>query len=415
MDWNSITSFAETCLNQKIEEFRKSLQNNKTQLAKISKVTERLEKFYKDDKKTPGSAIPRSKSPAKISPIKSESRIKSLADAKKAEELKKTQAKEAEEVKKTEKSPKKKENSLIAKPSETKEDEDKKKKEISKKNEETASKIKKTENHEDKPKIQQNSAKKKEESKLTKTNSVKIEENKSRPTDSKIQKKITTVKPSENKPEDKKTEENQEDLSNQSKSGESDEGEKKLISLKPNVKIYTKEELERLIFDLKDVSKPKKEANFVPSVGLQVFLHSLSSLDSASFYLNSEPRPEFLWVFKAIWAFSGKNLDDGKAFEEIKDFICNPKNRSRLALNIGQRFIDLIDNFDFSNENIDKVEKIVAGVELDFKKFREKCKVSGVLIHLIKEAGLFGGVFIPEGPDWRVLSRYSHKLSQLSN
>ena len=184
----------------------------------------------------------------------------------------------------------------------------------------------------------------------------------------------------------------------------------------PTPKIYTKEQLEGYISAIKLPSTSKTEENFVPSLGLQIALHSISHIDKSSFYLQTnQPKPEFLWVFKVIWGFEGKIIEDeSKLFEEIKEFITRSEDKSRLICDIGHKILGLVDNFDFSNENMDYVESLISGIELNPKRFHEKCEVSGILVYLINEAALFGGILLPDGPTQRVHSRYAHKLSLLS-
>jgi hypothetical protein len=185
------------------------------------------------------------------------------------------------------------------------------------------------------------------------------------------------------------------------------------ISLVSKPLKHSKDEIHTLLSCIPIVTHSKSEENYIPSIGLQISLHSLSALPSSKFYLlSNSPPAEFLWVFSVLFQFTGVKIhyEDEKIWEEVKKLITGGKG-TRIVHDLGTVLGQISDSFDFSNENLDKVEEIVAGIELDSKKFAEKCEVSGILLNFIKEAALFGGVLVPEGPSWRVKSRLEHKLA----
>lgn len=430
MDWEEINKFTQDYLDKKFKSIAKALESNKIQILELLKITDALEKHYKLKSALPlakPSRIPRSKSPPEL---KSPGKLRPPSDIKHNEDLKKhTQdTKSHEDLKKLNPDPKHPEDSKKPK----NKDEEKKKKEIPKKKEEDKAKdedekrliIKKDSKKDVKRKsidANPDKPKKKEDSKIetkgSKSNLLKPDEIKvsgrspARPsTESKLPKKSPT------KPAEPKSAEN-----NDAVAGKLDEKddidnkivEKPLISLTPSPKVYTKPELELILSALTPITPLKSQENFIPSIGLQVSLHTLSKLGKSGFYLDTnKPSIEFLWAIKVIWGFKGHLLQNNEEiWEEAKKFIVNEKN-NRINPDIGNSFIELTNSFDFNDDNLDYIEGLVSGIDLDSKKFSEKCKASGILILLIKEVALFGGILLPDGPPWRVYKRYSHKLSQ---
>lgn len=425
MDWEEANRFTQECIDKRFLAIQTVLSSNKVQIMELAKLAEMIEKKY-----AAKTSNPTKSNTQRDLRMKSPIHPKVSVDAKKvilSDSKKKLDAKKVNEG-----GEKKKEIAGKAKEEEGKADANGKKREsLMKVGEKT---VRRSMDVGD-PKAKEELKEKPHEVKHVKGNASKPDISKSdlktgkvsgshpeiaKPPSKIPQKSKITEKPIRQptpKLEDPKAEVASENSNAEDKNSiAEDTSEKNPISLTPSVKNYTKEELNSLIMQLGQVPNEKKFENFAASMGLQITLHSLSHIDKNKFYLTSnEPRPEFLWVFKVIWRFQGKNIEDNeKLLEEIKEFIASPKDKSRLVPDVGQKFVDLLDNFDFSNENMDNVESVMGGIDLDVKIFSEKCEVSGILLHLIKEAALFGGILLPEGSISTVHSRYTHKLNQLT-
>ncbi|OMJ71436.1 hypothetical protein SteCoe_30343 [Stentor coeruleus] len=343
---------------------------------------------------------------------KEEEKKKELEDKKKEKEEKKKEIeakkKEAEEKKKTELEEKKKLKEEKKKEPEgkKKDDEDKKKEPEKPADQENTLKkpedIKKPRKSVDMGEIK---AKKKEDAAHKKNVNSKAEDGKpEKPSKMVSPTKIDSKKPKPEEPKPETIEEPQPD---------EPDPDKELVPI-PKIKTYTKPELEQILSSIKDTPHSKSDENFSISMGLSISLHALTHLQSSSFYLTKDnPSPIFLWVFSVLFAFTGEFYDkeSGKLWQETKNFLTGGKNNSRVEHDVGHKIVQLAENFDFSDENLDKVENMVAGVEYEVKKISSKCEVSAVLIGLIKEATLFGGINLPDGPEWKVRSRCHHKLA----
>lgn len=344
--------------------------------------------------------------------LKEEEKKKELEDKKREKEEKKKEIeakkKEAEEKKKIELEEKKKlkEEKKNDPESKKKDDEDKKKDPEKPTNQENLLKkpeeVKKPRKSVDMGEVK---TKKKEDATHKKNVQSKAEDGKQeKPSKMVSPTKIDSKKPKPEEPKPEPQEEVQPD---------DPDPDKELVPI-PKIKAYTKPELEQILSSTKDTPHAKSDENFSISMGLSISLHSLSHLQSSSFYLTKDdPSPIFLWVFSVLFAFTGEFYDkeSGKLWQETKGFLTGGKNNSRIEHDIGHKIVQLAENFDFSNENLDKVESMVVGVEYDVKKIMMKCEVSAMLIGLIKEATLFAGINLPDGPEWRVRSRCHHKLA----
>jgi hypothetical protein len=71
--------------------------------------------------------------------------------------------------------------------------------------------------------------------------------------------------------------------------------------------------------------------------------------------------------------------------------------------------MDFITTFDFSNENVDKIEVLVDGQSLDPQQFTEICAVSGLLMFTIREAAVYSAVIKGKVPPFRQYIRLMHK------
>ena len=72
--------------------------------------------------------------------------------------------------------------------------------------------------------------------------------------------------------------------------------------------------------------------------------------------------------------------------------------------------LEYILGFNFSNENIDKVELLVNNHTLDPQQYTEVCAVSGLLMFSIREASVYAAVTKGKVPPFRQYARLLHKL-----
>lgn len=69
------------------------------------------------------------------------------------------------------------------------------------------------------------------------------------------------------------------------------------------------------------------------------------------------------------------------------------------------------EEFDFSNENIDKLELLTKGHEAEItpQVYTSQCAMTGLFMFVIKEAAEFAGAFPDSMAGWRRYDRLLHK------
>lgn len=434
MDWEEITKFAEDSIDKRLASIHAALQGNRVEVNKLVSVCDSLAKHLKLNPVRSLEQLRSNASPEpKVTPKKPESRLKSPSSLKKPSEIPKKkipEAQKAEEASKkpeeTEKKPdstlKKTESKLSLKKSidfgglKKKEEEEVKHKKTASSKPEDLKKIEKKElNHKEEDskikKIGLKPPKKPEDSEDKNKASPRANQQLKTPEEPKKKPEVV-AKPSKigarTVPQEKKSDEQI----------ESPESEHQIIepaSFNPVPKPIKYEEsfIKSKLESIPKEAHSKSAEVYSISKGVQILLHTLSKFSSEKFYLTkNDPPSEFLWIFKVVLQLLNKEPTDEQLWETIKDLLTNGKG-NRVMAGIGESFIRLTEEFDFSEENLEKIEKMTAGVEIDVKKIREKCEVSGILAYLLKETLLFGAVSMEEGPNWRLLRRWEYKLSQL--
>ena len=93
----------------------------------------------------------------------------------------------------------------------------------------------------------------------------------------------------------------------------------------------------------------------------------------------------------------------------ISEFISDIKNKEKHKKLVDKVMLEHIASFNFSNENIDKIELLIGGQTLDPQQFTEICAVSGLLMFTIREAAVYSAVIKGKVPPFRQYARLLHK------
>ena len=375
-------------------------------------------------------------------------------DAKKKEAL---QKKEEEEAKKKENLMKKKEEDEAKKKEALlkKKEDDERKKEESKKKQEEAKEKKKQEELEKKAKIEESKKKAEEKKKLEadkkdpkevktevkdEAKEVKSELNEAK-TDAKEEK--TDVKEPINDISDSKILLKQNSLKIDKQKFDSSLDQISDISIKPDsfpsekpnlsfkseekppaslVPQQTLEEITIQIQNLKTACSEEElnfEKSFELSVGAKSALSLLTTMDDDKFYLDRMPRPEVVWTFRLFFTLLNSPLPDKdeEAWAVCQEFLLDARNKEKNKKTIDKVIVEKISKFDFSNENIDKLEFLIFGKDnlLQPQYYTEFCALTGLLMFAVREAALFGGAIKGKIPIWRQYRRLLHKQEQLEN
>lgn len=404
MDWEDIVKHAEGCLDKRISSISSALKSNQAQVSKLISTCETLEKHFKLSlNKLPKPHLSPSHAQTERaigSRLKSPSTLKHPTDIHKKPaahedpKLKHSESKAEEELKKQEsrtsikKSVDFAENKTKIPPEHKKtissKHEDLKKQ--SKPDEDCKNDLKHVESKKTIPRPSEKTPKKNEENA------------------DKGKKDAKTEKKTETKPKTQEV---------------SDEGEvvndENYICLTPKPKVYDETLIKLKLDQIKDESFNKKAENYSVSTGVQILIHSLSKFTSEKFYLTKDnPPAQFLWLFKVVLLLLNKEFDEENLWKSVKDLLTGG-NGSRIMKNFGSFLINACNEMDFSEENLEKVEKSVIGVDVDCKKFGKDCQVSGILCYLVKEALLFAGINMEDGPNWRLKRRWEYKLAHLDS
>ena len=404
MDWEDILKHAEGCLDKRISSISSALKSNQVQVSKLISTCETLEKHFKLSlgklpklHLSPGHALTerptgsRLKSP---STLKHPTDIHKKPTAHEESKLKHSESKADEELKKQESRTSIKKSAEI--PDNKKKDLPEHKKTISAKHED----LKKH----SKPDEEGKTDLKHIESKKTIPRPSEKTPKKVEDTPDKVKKEAKIEKKTEIKP---KVPEESDEVE-----APSDENS---ISLTPKPRVYDETLIKLKLDQIQVESFSKKAENFSVSTGVQILIHSLSKLTSEKFYLiKDNPPAQLLWLFKVLLLLLGKEFEEESLWKSVKELLTGGSG-SRVIKNIGSFLINACNEMDFSEENLEKVEKCVIGVEIDCKKFGKDCQVSAVLCYLIKEALLFAGINMEDGPNWRLKKRWEYKLAHLDS
>jgi hypothetical protein len=118
---------------------------------------------------------------------------------------------------------------------------------------------------------------------------------------------------------------------------------------------------------------------------------------------------EIVWCFRLLYQFSNELLheDNNEAWEQIKEFIT--------CEDLSAAVFTRMDNFDFSDENIDRIEKLVEGNrhKIDPTFYNKIDELSGFLIFALKDAAEYAGLIPEKRTPARHYSRLQHKKNKL--
>ena len=338
-------------------------------------------------------------------------------EAKRKEEIKRKQE-EAKEKKKQEEAERKKKQEE-AKEKKLKEEAERKKKQ------EEAKEKKLKEEAERKQKLEEAKKKKEPETKKKEKATKKAqEEKKETPEETKTESQPQTneVQPEQPQPEQPQPEEPQESKTEQPENGVSEESKEV-----QNGHQESDEEvpppsmsLEEIEIQIKSLEENFSEEDlnadkpFEPSMGAKTALSLLNNMEREKFYLDTVPQKEVVKLFKIFYQLQGVTLPKNheEAWAECQKFLSEAlETKDKTIQDI---VLERVAQFDFSDENLDKLEAMVHDKQdiLDPRYFTAFCAVSGLLAFSVREALVFGGVAKGKVPPFRQYRRLVHKKQQ---
>ena len=150
-------------------------------------------------------------------------------------------------------------------------------------------------------------------------------------------------------------------------------------------------------------------APFQLSLGARSALSLLNTMEDSQLYLASIPsREEVFWVFRLFFQLCGDTLSDDKneAWGVCRVFIAAGK-----ATGLEERIAEAANGFDFSNDNLDVVDSLLAGKtdRINPSLYNTFCTLSGLMMFPIKEALAYAGLLPDKVQPWRKYQRLLHK------
>lgn len=156
-----------------------------------------------------------------------------------------------------------------------------------------------------------------------------------------------------------------------------------------------------------------KTTPFQLSLGAKSAMSLLNTLDEAQLYLNSIPsREETMWVFRLFFQLCGETLPDDKV--EAWD-ICKVFLTAGQEIGMERKVQEAVGSFDFSNENIDRVEKILGGRvdKVNPNMYNQFCTLTGLIMFTVKEGITYSGLLPDKVASWRKYQRLQYRKQKL--
>ena len=140
-------------------------------------------------------------------------------------------------------------------------------------------------------------------------------------------------------------------------------------------------------------------------------------MDDDKFHLGKIPKEEVIWSFRLFFRLTGKDLsqDPNEAWHECQEFLRTARDKELNKKSVDKVVLDVISSFEFTNENIDKIEEFIKGKEnfLQPQFYTELCPMTGLFMFAIREASIYAGVVKGKIPIWRQYQRLLHKRQQM--
>ena len=114
------------------------------------------------------------------------------------------------------------------------------------------------------------------------------------------------------------------------------------------------------------------------------------------------------WVFRLFFQLSGEALSDdhSEAWKRCRRFLV-----AGLETGLEEKVLEAVTGFHFSNENIDRLEKVVGdrAEQVTPNLCSTFCNLSSLLLFPVKEALIFAGLIPDKAQPWRKYQRLVHK------
>jgi len=152
---------------------------------------------------------------------------------------------------------------------------------------------------------------------------------------------------------------------------------------------------------------------FQLSLGAKSAMSLLNTLDEAQLYLHSvPPREETMWVFRLFFQLCGETLPDDRTEAWA---ICQVFLSAGQESGMETKVQEAVSTFDFSNENIDKVDKALGGRvdKVNPNMYNQFCTLTGLIMFTVKEGVTFSGLLPEKVAPWRRYQRLLHRKGRI--
>lgn len=180
-----------------------------------------------------------------------------------------------------------------------------------------------------------------------------------------------------------------------------------------------KEELDKKLNILNEIynqEELEKSKNIVYSSYAKSALSLANGINFEKLERLNELGDENLKIFKVFFQFLQKPLpnESDNAWKVVISYLHSLKNITSTRESVSQKIMKEIDKFDYSDENLEKLEQILPEKRLDYNQEPEQSYLLTPFYYIIKESCLYGGLIEGRVPIFRQYSRLNYKLQILN-
>ena len=176
-----------------------------------------------------------------------------------------------------------------------------------------------------------------------------------------------------------------------------------------------KEDLDRKLSELKEIYTENElitSKNIVYSSYAKSALSLANGMNFEKLERLNELGDENLKIFRLFFQFLQKPLpiESENAWKAVGSYLHSFKSSVCTRESVSQKIMKELDKFDYSDENLEKLEQILPEKRLDLNQDLEQSYLMVPFYFILKESCLYGGLIEGRVPIFRQYSRLNYKL-----